>query len=114
MITMTHPIQSAVTRDQAIVRAVNSINLEQAGIIAGIAQTSGQDWDLQVVDDYDGYRAILIETTVYGDEQKGFYIAGTAQRLELFETHDDCVALVGTFTDIEALSARLTGLVGPQ
>lgn len=114
MITMTHPTHSAVTRDQAIVRALNSITSMQAGIITGIAQTSGQDWDVQAVDDYDGYRFILLETTIDSDKQKAFFIAGTAQRLELFETHDNRMALIGTFTDVAGLGVQLTGLVGLQ
>lgn len=114
MITMTHPTHSTVTRDEVVVRAFNSITSQQAGIIAGIAQSSGRDWEVQVVDDYDGYRLIVIEATIMGDERKGFCIAGTAQRLELFETYDDRLALIGTFPDIGALGARLTGLVGPQ
>ena len=114
MITMTHPTHSAVTRDQAVVRALNSITSKQAGTIAGIARTSRQNWDVQVVDDYDGYRSILIETTIPGDKQKAFFIAGTAQRLELFETGDDRMALIGTFTDVEALGVQLIGLVGLQ
>lgn len=114
MITMTHPTHSAVACDQAIVRALNSITLVQAGIITAIARTSGQDWDVQAVDDYDGYRSILMETAIDGGKQKAFFIAGTAQRLELFETIDDCMALIGIFTDIATLKTQLTRLVGLQ
>ena len=114
MITMAHTTHSAVTRDEVIVRAFNSITSEQASIIAGIAQINGWVWDIQAIDDYDGYRSILIEAIIKGDEQKAFFVAGTVQRLELFEIQNDVMALIGTFSDMQALEAQLARLVCPQ
>lgn len=112
--TSTHTTYRAATHDQATVRALNGITSKQADTIASIARASGQEWDVQTVDDYDGYRFILLETVGHGDEQKSFFVAGTAQRLELFASKDESLALIGTFTDIKALEACLAGLVQPQ
>jgi len=114
MINKTYPAHDALICDQALVPALNSITSKQADTVAEIARATGQDWDVQAGNDYDGYRFVLIETATYGDEQKSFLIAGTAQCLELFESKDESLALVGTFGDMGALKARLTSLVGPR
>ena len=112
--TTTHTTYRAATHDQAVIRALNSITSKQADTIACIARASGQEWDVQAVDDYDGYRFVLIEDGRHGDEQKSFFVAGTAQCLELFKGEDDSLALIGTFSDMKALEACLAGLLGPQ
>ncbi len=114
MTTMTHLTRSAVTRDEVVVRAFNSITSEQADAVAAIVHASEQEWTVQACDDYDGYRFVLIETARHGDEQKSFFVAGTVQRLELFEDKEESLALVGTFSDIHTLGARLIGLICPQ
>ena len=114
MTNKTHPTYDASIHDQAPVRALSSVTLKQFDAVAEIARASGQDWHVQAGDDCDGYRFILIETANHGDEQKSFFIAGTAQRLELFESKDENLLLIGTFSDMQALEARLTSLIGPQ
>lgn len=111
MINTSTLSQAASNQDQIVVRALSSITAEQADTIALIVHASGQAWDVQTVDDYDGYQSILIEPTIRSDEQKALYISGTAQRLELFEAQDDDLALIGTFAGTETLGARLTGLL---
>lgn len=114
MINKTYPAYTALICDQALVPALNSITSKQVDTVAEIASASEQDWNVQVGDDYDGYRFVLIETAMRGDEQKSFFVGGTAQHLELFESKDESLALVGTFTDMKALEACLADLVGPQ
>ena len=114
MINKTYPAHDALICDQALVPALNSITSKQADTVAEIARATGQDWDVQAGDDYDGYRFVLIETTTHADEQKSFFIAGTAQCLELFESKNENLALVGTFGDMEALKAQLTSFVGSR
>lgn len=114
MISKTRPAHNVLTDEQALVPALTSITSRQVDAVAEIARASGQDWDVQAVDDYDGYRFILLETAGHGDEQESFFVAGTAQRLELFESNDDSLALIDTFTDIKTLETRLSGLLGPR
>ncbi len=114
---MSNPTYSAhdfLTHDLALVPALTSITSQQLDTVADIARASGQEWDVQAGDDYDGYRFILLETVGHGDEQKSFFVAGTAQRHELFESKDESLALIGTFSDMRALEACLAGLLGPQ
>ena len=103
--------QAAFNQDDIIVRALSSITSEQANTIAQIVHASGQSWDVQPVDDYDGYQSILIKPGIRSNEQKALFISGTAQRLELFEARDDDLALVGTFAGTEMLGAQLAGLL---
>ena len=110
----THLADSTLTHDLTLVPALNSITSRQMDTVAHIARASGQAWDVQAGDDYDGYRFILIERAGHGEEHKSFFIAGTARRLELSEGKDENLALIGTFTDIKTLETCLTGLLGPQ
>ena len=114
MITMTNPTHTAVARDEVVVRAFNSITLKQADAVAAIVRASKQEWNVDAGDDYDGYRFVLIETVGHGDEQKSFFVAGTAQRLELFEGKGESLVLIGAFSDMQTLGARLTELICPQ
>ena len=111
MINIDLTIDDGLTHDAALVRALNSITSNQVDAIIGIARASGQEWDVQAADDYDGYRFVLIETAGHGDEQKSFFVAGTAQRLELFETKDESPALIETFSTMAGLKSQLTRLV---
>ncbi len=89
-------------------------HLQQAGTITQAVRACGDVWDVQAIDDYDGYLSILIEPTVRSDEQKAFFISGTAQRLELFEAHDDNLIPVADFSDVERLSIQLLDLIDQQ
>lgn len=112
---MSNPTQLAnysLTHELTLLPALTSITSQQMDTVADIARASGQEWDVQAVDDYDGYRFILLETVGQGDEQKSFFVAGTAQRLELFESKDESLALIGAFSDMKTLKTCLSGLLG--
>ena len=74
----------------------------------------GPTWDVLIFDDYDGYLSMLIQPTVQNDEQKAFSIAGTAHRLELSEVHGDDLVPLASFSDVDALVARLMDLISQQ
>ncbi|RYE97255.1 MAG: hypothetical protein EOO77_39375 [Oxalobacteraceae bacterium] len=114
MINETNLTDDVFTHDLALIPALNSITSHQMDTVADIARASGQEWAVQAGDDYDGYRFILLESVGHDDEQKNFFVAGTAQRLELFEGKEESLALIGTFTDMKALQARLAGLLDRQ
>ena len=65
---------------------------------------------MQTANDYDGYLSILVERLVHDDKQKSFLLAGTAQHLELIESKDDNPVALASFSDVEAISARLLAL----
>jgi hypothetical protein len=110
MMTASQPPRGA-NQHLASIRALGSITSQQADIIMQAVQTSGLAWTVQTTDDYDGYLSILVEPIVHGDSQKSFFIAGTTQKLELFEAYDDDMTLVASFSDVEAISARLLDLI---
>ena len=66
---------------------------------------------VQTADDYDGYLSILIPPDVSADKQTSFFVAGTAQRLEVFEAYDDNMTSLASFNDVEGLSAVLLDLI---
>lgn len=97
-----------------MVRALSSITPGQAQTIIQAIQADSRIWEVQTIDDYDGYLSILVEPNVSGNKQKAFFVSGTAQHLELFETYDDDLTSVASFNDIEDLSARLMHLITQQ
>ena len=114
MMTTSQPPRGAANQHLAPIRALGSITSQQADIIVQAVQASGLPWTVQTVDDYDGYLSILVEPIVHGDSQKSFFIAGTTQKLELFEAYEDDMMSVASFSDVEAISARLLDLIGQQ
>ena len=100
--------------ESATIRALNSITSAQAEIIVQAICATGPGWDVQTADDYDGYLSILIAPDVSADKQTSFFVAGTVQRLELFEAHDDNMTSLASFNDAEGLSVALLNFIARQ
>ena len=111
MMTASQPPRDAANPHLATIRALSSITPQQADIIARAVQASGLAWKTQTTDDYDGYLSILVEPLTPNDKQSFFFISGTTQHLELFEACDDDMTSVASFSDVEAVSARLLDLI---
>ena len=107
MVTASQPPRDAANQVSVTIRALSSITSQQAGIIAQAVQSSGLAWTVQTTNDYNGYLSILVEPLVHDDKQKSFFIAGTAQHLELFEAQGDNSVALASFSDFGAISARL-------
>ena len=114
MMIIAQPSPDTVDQNTLTIRALSSITLGQADIIAQAVHAGAPSWAVQTTDDYDGYLSILIKPRVGHDKQQAFYIAGTAQLLELFETLDDDMTLITSFTGAADLSARLLDLITQQ
>lgn len=114
MMTTVQPSRDIAHHDSIIIRALSSITVQQAEMIARAVQAEGRAWGVQASDDYDGYLSIIVEPVVHSDKQKAFFVAGTAQHFELFETYEDNMMSVATFNDVEELSARLLDLIDQQ
>ncbi len=111
MMITTQPPRNTANQDSVIIRALSSITPQQAETIAQAVRASGRAWDVQTVDDYDGYLSILIEPSVSTDKQRSFFISGTTQHLELSEAHDDNLVAIANFSDVKVISARLLDLI---
>ena len=111
MMTISQPPRDASSQASVTIRALSSITPEQADTITKAVQASGSAWTVQTTDDYDGYLSILVEPTIHRDEQKSFFIAGTAQLLELFESHDDTLTKLDDFNTVDAISIKLIELI---
>ena len=68
--TFTQLPRDAINQDLATIRALSSITSQQADTIAQAVQASGRAWDVQTIDDYDGYLSILIEPSVSDRNRK--------------------------------------------
>ena len=112
MIVNTTPSQDTVNQGSIIIRALSSITLEQADTITQAVRASGQSWNIETFDDYDGYLSILLEPSLDDDRVPAFFIGGTAQHLELFEVHGDDILAIASFSQAVQLSARLSSLIG--
>lgn len=113
MMTKDKPVRDE-NLDSATIRAMSSITFEQAKIIVQAVRATGPEWDVQTPDDYNGYLSILIAPSVSADKQTSFFVAGTAQRLELFKACDDNMTSVASFNDVEGLSVVLLDLIARQ
>jgi len=98
----------------ANIRALSSITSEQAEIIVQTVHATGPGWDVQTADDYDGYLSILTAPDISADKPTSFFLAGTAQRLELFEVYDDNMTQLSSFNGVEDFSAALLDLIARQ
>ena len=113
MMTKDKPVRDE-NLDSAIIRALSSITSDQVEIIVQAVGATGLGWDVQTTDDYDGYLSILIASTVSAHKETSFFVAGTAQRLELFKAYDDNMTSVASFNDIEGLTVVLLDLIVRQ
>ena len=111
MMTASQPPHDAAKQHSVAIRALSSITSDQTDIIAKAVRASGLAWAVHTSDDYDGYLSILIEPIDPGGSQKSFFIAGTKQKLDLFEAFEDDMTLVASFDDVEAISDRLLDLI---
>ena len=111
MMTKNQPPRTAIDQDKAIVRALSSITSQQADIIMKAVGDVEPTWEVQIFDDYEGYLSLLVEPALQSDKQNGFSIAGTAQRLELWEAHGDDLKPLGSFGHVDDLTARLIDLI---
>jgi len=113
MMTKDKPVRGLNT-ESATIRALNSITSAQAEIIVQAILAIGPGWNVQTADDYDGYLSILIAPDISADEQASFFVAGTVQRLELFEACDDNMTSLASFNDAEGLSVALLNFIAQQ
>ena len=113
MMTKDKPVRNQ-NLESATTRALNSITSEQAEIIVQAVRAAGAGWDVQTADDYDGYLSILIAPDVSANKQTSFFVAGIAQRLELFVSSDDNMTSLASFNDVQGLSVVLLDLIARQ
>ena len=104
-------VRNTATQDEAVVRALSSITPQQAETLAQALQASSYAWDVQTIDDYDGYMSVLIEPRTLGNDMPAYFIAGTKEHLELLKAHNDDLTRIAIFSAIGDLSAELMGFV---
>jgi hypothetical protein len=114
MMTKDKPVRDLNLNSSTTIRALSSITLDQAEIIVQAVRATGLNWDVQTTDDYDGYLSILVTPSISADKETTFFVAGTAQRLELFKAYDDTMTLVASFNDAEDLSVVLLDIIARQ
>ncbi len=105
----TRPASSDLDQNSTLVRALRSLRVGDAKIVAEVVDAFGGSWSVQTCDDYDGYLFMLIEPSA---EQAGqppsYVVSGKTGQAELAVVDaDDCHTL-GCFGDIYGLAAELT------
>lgn len=103
-------VRNTVTQDEVIIRALSSITPQQAETLVRALQAASPAWDVQTIDDYNGYMSVLIEPRTLGD-MPAYFVGGTKQHLELLKAHNDDLIPIAVFSDIGELSAELMGFI---
>ena len=95
----------------AVIRALSSLTHDHANQIAEAVEAGAPDWEVDRLDDYNGYLAVLVSLTDDMDAQPSHLISGTVQRVELSEVHGDTLRELGPFDSLEqAIDALLLTL----
>jgi hypothetical protein len=114
MMTASQPPRDVAHQHSVTIRALSSITPQQANIIVQAVRASGLDWVAQTTDDYDGYLSILVEPAAPDDNQKSYFISGTTQKFELFETQDDNLVALASCSDVTEISTILFNLIAQR
>jgi hypothetical protein len=100
----------------AVIRALRSLTHDHANQIEDAVQASAPEWDVDRIDDYNGYLAVLVSRKDDIDTEPSYLISGTVDRVELAKIRADTLREVGPFKTveqaIEALVALLTARAG--
>jgi hypothetical protein len=95
----------------AVIRALSSLTHDHANQIAQAVAAGAPDWEIDRLDDPNGYLAIFVSLKDDMDARPTYWISGTAQRIELSEHHSDTLRELGPFDSPEqAIDALLVAL----
>jgi len=95
----------------AVIRALSSLTHEHANQIAEAVAAGAPEWEVDRLDDYNGYLAVLVSLADDMDAQPSYLISGTVQRVELSEVRGDTLRELGPFDSLEqAIDALLVAL----
>jgi hypothetical protein len=96
----------------AMIRALSSLTRDHARQIAEAVQADAPAWEVDCLDDYNGYLAVLVSFKHDMDARPTYLISGTLHGIELAEVQDDISVDIGQFDRIddviEALISRLS------
>jgi hypothetical protein len=106
------PYTQSQTLGPAVIRPLTSLTHEHANQIATAVQAGAPEWEVDRLDDYDGYLGVLVSLKDDIDAQPSYLISGTVERVEVAKLRDDRLREVGEFDTvqqaIEGLIALLT------
>jgi hypothetical protein len=95
----------------AVIRALSSLTHDNADKIAQAVEAGAPDWEVDRVDDPDGYVAVFVSLKDDMDAQPTYWLSGTVQRVEVSEVHGDTLRELGPFDSLEqAVDALLLSL----
>ena len=92
------------------IRALSSITLGQADVVAGELAKLSTRWRVECHDDYDGYRSIIVSSAQ--PDAPTFALSGKVKAIELSEVRDDELRAHGRFSDMNEAVRSLIGLLG--
>jgi hypothetical protein len=91
----------------AVIRALSSLTHDHARQIAEAVQAHAPEWDVDCLDDYNGYLALLVSFRDDMDARPSYLISGTLQHIELAEVQGDISIDIGQFSTVEDVVERL-------
>lgn len=107
MLNARHVDQGFESRP-VVIRALSSLTQEHARQIAEAVQGVDPDWELDLLDDYDGYLSVLVSRQDEAEGQPCYLISGSIQQIQLSEIESDAMRQLGVFDTIDQAIALLT------
>ena len=97
-----------------MIPALTNLTHEHANQIAEAVQAGPPDWEVDVLDDYNGYLSVLVSMQHELEAQPSYLIAGTVQQIELSEVQGDILRELGPFDTLQQASDALLVLLSPK
>lgn len=95
----------------AIIRALRSLTLRDADLIAQALGATGNGWSVQTYDECEGYLSILVEPKDGTVGQPSYLISGPVNRIELALVSDDNLRTLGCFQNLAIAAEELIQLL---
>jgi hypothetical protein len=110
---MMHPDQAYRVLEQGpvAIRALRSLRSDDTETVIHAIAAAGKGWSVQVCDDYDGYRSILVEPKDESAAHPAYLISGTVNWIELAEIRNDELSTVGAFDNVTSAAKALASLL---
>ncbi len=102
------PVSLNLDQNTTLVRALRSLSISDAEIVAKKVNAVGGNWSIQTVDDYEGYLFMLIEPAPESAGRLSSYIvSGKCGQSELAIIDGDLCQTLSRFSNIDSLAAEL-------
>ena len=95
-----------------VIPALSSLTHEDADQIAKAVQAGAPDWEVDRVDDYDGYLSVLVSLRNEPDGEPSYLVSrNVQQQIDLSEVQGDMLRELGPFDTLQQATDALIALL---